>query len=71
MEFGLFCNNRRPERTLGDAWEEDIFEVVTADQLGFHEAWMSEHQAPAELIITKAAALTKQIRLGSAVRPVA
>jgi hypothetical protein len=24
MEFGLFCNNRRPERTLGDAWEEDM-----------------------------------------------
>ena len=71
MEFGLFCNNRRPERTLGDAWEEDIFETVTADRLGFHEVWMSEHQAPAELIITKAAALTKQIRLGSAVRPVA
>lgn len=71
MEFGLFCNNRRPERTLGDAWEEDICEIVTADRLGFHEAWLSEHQAPAELIICKAAALTKQIRLGSAVRPVA
>jgi alkanesulfonate monooxygenase SsuD/methylene tetrahydromethanopterin reductase-like flavin-dependent oxidoreductase (luciferase family) len=71
MEFGLFCNNRRPERSLGHAWDEDIFEVVMADRLGFHEAWMSEHQAPAELILCKAAGLTKQIRLGSAVRPVA
>lgn len=71
MEFGLFSNNRRPTRTLGAAWDEDIFEIVTADQLGFHEAWLSEHQSPAELIICKAAGLTKQIRLGSAVRPVA
>ena len=71
MEFGLFSNNRRPTRSLGESWEEDIFEIVTADRLGFHEAWMSEHQSPAELIICKAAGQTKQIRLGSAVRPVA
>jgi len=71
MEFGLFSNNRRPTRSLGDAWEEDIFEIVTADKLGMHEAWLSEHQSPAELIICKAAGQTKQIRLGSAVRPVA
>ena len=71
MEFGLFSNDRRPTRTLGEAWDEDIFEIVTADRLGFHEAWLSEHQAPAELIICKAAGQTKTIRLGSAVRPVA
>jgi len=69
MKFGLFSNNRRPLRTLGEAWEEDIFEIVTADGLGFDEAWISEHQTPAELIIAKAAALTKTIRLGSGVRP--
>ncbi|HXQ51806.1 MAG TPA: LLM class flavin-dependent oxidoreductase [Stellaceae bacterium] len=71
MEFGIFSNNRRPTRTIGNAWEEDIFEIVTADQLGFQVAWISEHQSPAELIICKAAGLTKQIRLGSAVRPLA
>jgi alkanesulfonate monooxygenase SsuD/methylene tetrahydromethanopterin reductase-like flavin-dependent oxidoreductase (luciferase family) len=71
MEFGLFSNDRRPERTLGGAWEEDIFEIVTADKLGMDEAWLSEHQSPAELIICKAAGQTKRIRLGSAVRPVA
>ncbi len=71
MEFGIFSNSRRPVRTNGDAWDEDIFEVVTADRLGFHVAWISEHQSPAELIICKAAGLTKQIRLGSAVRPLA
>jgi alkanesulfonate monooxygenase SsuD/methylene tetrahydromethanopterin reductase-like flavin-dependent oxidoreductase (luciferase family) len=47
MKFGLFSNNRRPQRTLGDAWEEDIFEIVTADRLGFDEVWISEHQTPA------------------------
>jgi alkanesulfonate monooxygenase SsuD/methylene tetrahydromethanopterin reductase-like flavin-dependent oxidoreductase (luciferase family) len=36
-----------------------------------HEAWLSEHQSPAELIICKAAGRTERIRLGSAVRPVA
>lgn len=71
MEFGIFSNDRRPARTIGNAWEEDIFEIVTADQLGFRVAWVSEHQSPAELIICKAAGLTKQIRLGSAVRPLA
>jgi alkanesulfonate monooxygenase SsuD/methylene tetrahydromethanopterin reductase-like flavin-dependent oxidoreductase (luciferase family) len=71
MEFGIFSNNRRPARSIGDAWDEDIFEIVTADQLGFRVAWISEHQSPAELIICKAAGQTRQIRLGSAVRPLA
>lgn len=71
MEFGIFSNSRRPQRTVGDAWEHDIAEIMTADRLGFREAWVSEHQSPAELIICKAAALTEQIRLGSAVRPLA
>ena len=71
MEFGIFSNSRRPARTNGDAWDEDIFEIVTADQLGFNVAWISEHQSPAELIICKAAGQTERIRLGSAVRPLA
>ena len=69
MEFGLFSNDRRPDRTLGEAWDEDIREIVAADRLGFHEAWLSEHQTPAELIIAKAAALTSRIKLGAGVRP--
>lgn len=69
MEFGLFSNNRRFERTLADAWDRDIFEIVTADKLGFREAWVSEHQTPAELIIAKAAAQTSRIRMGAGVRP--
>jgi len=69
MEFGLFSNNRRPKRRLGEGWECDLEEARIADEIGFSEAWFSEHEAPAELLISKAAALTKRIRLGSAVRP--
>ncbi|MSQ20998.1 MAG: LLM class flavin-dependent oxidoreductase [Betaproteobacteria bacterium] len=69
MEFGLFCNNRRFERTLADGRDRDIFEIATADKLGFEEVWLSEHQTPAELIIAKAAAVTTRIRMGAGVRP--
>jgi alkanesulfonate monooxygenase SsuD/methylene tetrahydromethanopterin reductase-like flavin-dependent oxidoreductase (luciferase family) len=69
MEFGLFSNNRRPGVPIGEGWDLDIFEAEVADSLGFNEIWFSEHQAPAELIISKAAGRTKQIRLGTAVRP--
>src|SRR3954452_13008198 len=69
MEFGLFSNNRRPGIPYGEGWDIDIAEVEAADRLGFHEAGFSEHQSPAEVIIAKAAGRTKQIRLGTAVRP--
>jgi limonene 1,2-monooxygenase len=71
MEFGIFSNSRRPTRTQADTWTEDLFEVALADELGMEEAWISEHVSPAELIICKAAAMTHQIKLGSAVRPLA
>jgi alkanesulfonate monooxygenase SsuD/methylene tetrahydromethanopterin reductase-like flavin-dependent oxidoreductase (luciferase family) len=55
-------------------------EVVLADALGMDEAWISEHgtllswEKPdtlpsADLFICKAAALTKNIRMGPAIRP--
>ena len=69
MEFGLFSNNRRPAIPIGEAWDQDIREAEIADRLGFEEVWFSEHQSPAELIISKAAGRTKNIRLGSGVRP--
>src|SRR5688572_20574531 len=76
MEFGLFSNGHRRSRVAAHTYDEDLFEVTTADRLDFHEAWISEHiglnrpdtlPAP-ELFICKAAALTKRIRLGPAVR---
>lgn len=69
MEFGLFSNNRRPDISVGEGWDQDILEAEVADRAGFHEIWFSEHQSPAEIIIAKAAGRTKQIRLGTAVRP--
>src|SRR5262249_57237189 len=71
MRFGVFSNNRRPSRLLGDAWDLDIAEAAAADKAGFDEVWFSEHQSPAEMIIAKAAAHTKRCMLGTAVRPLA
>jgi hypothetical protein len=71
MEFGLFSQHHRPARSVADAYEEDLFEVVAADQLGYREAWISEHAFPAELFICKAGGLTRSIRLGPGVRPLA
>ena len=76
MEFGLFSNGHRRSRSASRTYAEDLHETMTADRLGFHEAWISEHiglnrpdtlPAP-ELLICKAAAHTRQIRMGPAVR---
>src|SRR5207249_234689 len=59
-----------------------IFEIVTADKLGFQEAWVTEHVGRTvgarpdtvpvvELMLCKAAAMTKQIRMGTGIRPLA
>ncbi len=80
MEFGLFSNGHRPHTTAAQTYDEDLFEIVTADELGFQYAWISEHHAEPvymnqvdtnpipELLICKAAALTRQIRMGPAVK---
>ena len=69
MKFGLFSNNRRPKRRLGEGWELDLEEARAADEAGFSEVWFSEHEAPAEPLIARASAITRQIMLGPAVRP--
>jgi alkanesulfonate monooxygenase SsuD/methylene tetrahydromethanopterin reductase-like flavin-dependent oxidoreductase (luciferase family) len=69
MEFAIFTNSSRPNRSVASGIEEDLYEIVTADRLGFREAWVSEHSTPAELLICKAAAVTSRIRLGTGVRP--
>jgi len=80
LEFGLFSNGHRPHTTAMQTYEEDLFEIVTADELGYQYAWVSEHHAEPvymnkvdtnpipEMLICKAAALTKQIRMGPAVK---
>ena len=81
MEFGLFSNGFRPHITAAaQTYEEDIAEIVHADQLRFRVAFISEHHGEPvyidkvdtipvpELMMCKAAALTKQIRMGAAVK---
>ena len=43
MEFGIFSNGFRPHTTASQTYEEDISEIVLADQLGFRDAYISEH----------------------------
>ena len=80
MEFGLFSNGQRYNATAKLTYDEDLAEIVLADELGIGEAWISEHgtfvsyhapdQLPcADLLICKAAALTKNIRMGPGIRP--
>ncbi len=80
MEFGLFSNGERGRDIARDTYQEDLDELILADRLGFSEAWISEHgtflswEKPdtlpsADLLICKAAALTKNIRMGPGIRP--
>lgn len=71
MDFGIFSQHHRPGRAVADAYDDDEFEIQTADGLGYREAWISERAFPAELLISKLAGRTEQIRLGPGVRPLA
>jgi limonene 1,2-monooxygenase len=80
MEFGIFSNGFRPHTSAAQTYDEDIQEIVLADQLGFRDAYISEHHGEPpyinavdtipdpELLMCKAAALTRNIRMGSAVK---
>src|SRR5262249_7202270 len=80
MEFGIFSNGFRPHTTAAQTYEEDLAEIIHADKLGFRYAYISEHHGEPvyidkvdtlpvpELLMCKAAALTKQIRMGAAVK---
>ena len=80
MRFGIFSNGFRPHTSAARTYDEDLFEIALADELGFTEAYISEHHGEPpyigavdtipdpELMMCKAAALTKRIRMGSAVK---
>jgi len=76
VKFGIFSNGLRRNMVAAVTYESDLQEIVAADRLGFEEAWVSEHfggwlpdTVPnAELLIAKAAGLTRRIKLGPAVR---
>ena len=80
MEFGIFSNGFRPHSSAAESYNEDIREIVLADELGFRDAYISEHHGEKpyigrvdtiptpEMMMCKAAGLTKRIRMGSAVK---
>ena len=80
MEFGIFSNGFRPHTSASRTYEEDLNEIVLADQLGFRDAYISEHHGEPvyidkvdtlpvpELLMCKAAGLTRHIRMGAAVK---
>ena len=80
MDFGLFSNGFRPHTTAAQTYEEDLYEIVLADELGFRDVWISEHHGEPvyidkvdtlpspELLMAKAAGQTKRIRMGPAVK---
>ena len=81
MKLALFSESGgRGNDTAHVSYAEDLFEIVTADRLGFEEVWVAERgsrsrgQSPdivsaANLLICKAAAMTERIRLGTGIRP--
>ena len=80
MHFGIWSNGFRPHTSAAKTFDEDILEIVLADKLGFRDAYISAHHGeppyinrvdtiPApELMMCKAAGLTKQIRMGAAIK---
>ena len=80
MEFGIFSNGFRPHTSATQTYAEDIYEIVLADELGFRDCYISEHHGEPpyignvdtipvpELLMCKAAGLTKRIRMGAAVK---
>ena len=77
-EFSRTAFARTPR--AAQTYDEDLYEIVLADQLGFRDAYISEHHGEPvyidrvdtlpvpELLMCKAAALTKRIRMGAAVK---
>jgi limonene 1,2-monooxygenase len=79
MRFGLFSNGQRRNEVAKTSYDDDLAEIILADELGIDEAWISEHgvfvsyHAPDQLpsadpFICKAAALTKRIKMGPGIR---
>lgn len=76
VKFGIFSNGKRHGKSAAEGYDDDLEEIIVAEECGFHEAWISEHigvNRPAtlpapELMIAKAAALTQRIRFGVGVR---
>ncbi len=80
MEFGIWSNGFRRRTSPAQTFQMDLEEIILADQLGFRDAYISEHHSEPiyigkvdtlpvpELLMCKAAALTKKIRFGAAIK---
>src|SRR6185437_9125866 len=76
VRFGLFSMGEHPRRVPRDAYQEDLEEIVLAEQLGWDEVWIGEHHMNGreevlptpEMLIAKAAGKTSRIRMGPGVR---
>lgn len=80
MEFGIWSNGFRRHTSPANTYQMDLDEIILADELGFRDAYISEHHFEPiyidkvdtlpvpELLMCKAAALTKKIRFGAAIK---
>ncbi len=75
MTFGLFfLNSVAPWKTDAEELRDGLEQIKAADRLGFHSAWIAEHNArlygvvsSTQVYLAAAAAQTSNIKLGSAV----
>lgn len=75
LHFGIFCLTNVPEwSTEKEAVHKGIEQINLADQLGFEEAWVAEHNArrygiisSSQVLLAACAGTTTNIRLGTGV----
>ncbi|WP_029089432.1 LLM class flavin-dependent oxidoreductase [Brevibacterium album] len=75
LHFGIFCLTNVPDWTTErEAVHKNLEQIRLADELGFEEAWVAEHNArqygiisSSQVLLAACAGTTKNIRLGSGV----
>jgi hypothetical protein len=50
MGFEIFSNGFRAHTSAAKAYDEDLFEIALADQLGFKDCYVSEHHGEPVLL---------------------
>lgn len=72
MRFGIFCLMQRPGAPFTDLFEDNLAEIIHAEDLGFDEVWFAEHGyandaiSPApNLFVAALAQRTSRMRLGN------
>jgi alkanesulfonate monooxygenase SsuD/methylene tetrahydromethanopterin reductase-like flavin-dependent oxidoreductase (luciferase family) len=72
MRFGVFCLMQRPGASFTNLLDDQLAEIIHADDLGFDEVWFAEHHhangaiSPApNLFVAALAQRTTRLRLGN------